>query len=402
MNIDPEEDYYFDISYFDNLKDCRVKGAIGLVDWIELIEASEYSDLITYARGLDETAKDEIKVNQIPCVTINFKYKKYKKKENCIGATGLMYIDIDAPDFDISILNKEYVRCYYKSFSGKGYGIIVKVDGLTEQNFDATYFSVCTKLGIAQYVDLGAKKSSQFNVLSFDKELFDNPFSKIFNSINTPLIENNRRERRAYSTEWGVNNVRFSNRQDYIKNDEDYFVDFGNIEIIECKLLFKKVSRRRNDILLSYCTNLLYLNPNIYYERLYKIMGAVNFHNFYNPVDEEQLNRIVNSVISYHEQGSLKPHPQKKKGSIVFNDKVKNKYSKEEKFAIVRDINCKNRIEKSKEKIKNIISKWDFEKFGKITQISIVKNHSISKKTVEKYYSIFKEEIKIINSKFAS
>jgi len=391
----------FTITTFKNLSNCRVTGQINFSEWLLKIKNGDFAEEINLARN-DDSQKDFIKVNKVPCVTINFNYNNYKNSKNCSSATGLLYIDIDAPDFDISIIDKSLVRAYYKSFGNKGYGIVVKVDGLTSDNFESTYFSICDKLGISQYVDLGAKKASQFNVMSFDTDLFDNPNSRIFSSFSTPLLENNRRERRAYSTEWGVTNVRFSNRQDYIKGDDEYFVDFGNIEIIEAKLLYKKVSKNRNNILLAYCTNLLFLNPQIYYDRLYKIMRAVNENNFTNPVDDNQLNRILNSVIGYHNSGELIPIPQKKKGSIIFSEKVKNKYTKEEKFAIVRKLNCENTAKKTKLKLENIIKNWDYSLHGKITQVNIVRNHPISKKTVEKYYKFFIEIIKISNSKFGS
>lgn len=398
--IDPKPDNY-SITLFNNLSDCRVKSIIDLEDWLSMIKKSDYSDRICFARNNPEFY-DIIKVNEIPCVTLNFNYSKYKKGSNCIGSTGLLYIDIDAPDFNIKNIDKSLVRAYYKSFGGNGYGIIVKVEGLSKENFEATYFSVCDKLNILPYVDLGAKKETQFNVLPLDKDLFSNPYSKIFNSISTPLLVTNKRERRAYSTEWGVNNIRFDNKQDFIKDGEDYYINLEGFEIVEAKLLYKKVSKNRNNILLAYCNNIVYLNPNIYFDRLFKIMSAVNQNNFSNPLEEVQLYRVINSVLNYLDDGTLQPIYGKKKRKIVFSNNSSNYKTKEEKFKLVREVNAQIKRNKSISKITEIIKNWDFKELGKITQKAIVKNHSVSKKTVEKYYSIFIDDIKIINSKFGS
>lgn len=117
----------------------------------------------------------------------------------------------------------------------------------------------------------------------------------------------------------------------------------------------------------------------------------------YNNFDENITNIILNAV------------------NLIYSDKVvkilNSKIKKESKHKIslqdkinqlgeARKLNCEQVQEKTKQKLNAIIENWDFEKLGKITQISIVKNHPISKKTVEKYYKIFIEYIKITNSKF--
>ena len=115
----------------------------------------------------------------------NFNFNGYKNKSNITTPTGLMYIDIDAPDFKIKNINKSDIFAYYKSFGGKGYSIVVRVDNLTESNFNETYAYICSKLNISDYVDLGAKKTTQFNVVSYDEGMHLNTNSKIFKSIKT-------------------------------------------------------------------------------------------------------------------------------------------------------------------------------------------------------------------------
>jgi predicted transcriptional regulator len=389
-----EKDNYI-LDYFYCTKNCNVIKQISVYDWFNCIKEGEYSDLILKARN-GELDYDTTKTEQLPCVVYNFNFNGYKNKSNIVAPTGLLYVDIDAPDFKIENVNKSDIFAYYKSFGGKGYSIVIRVDGLTEDNFNETYAYVCSKLEISNYVDLGAKKTTQFNVLSYDENLYLNTKSKIFKSINlSPLCEINKKKK-AYSTQWGENgnNVRFDNRADYLENEESVIKNIEGFDFIQAKLLYKKVSKNRNNILLAYCTNLVWLNPNIYEDRLHAIMTAVNFNNFTNPVDEPQLQRIISSILKYKKEGTLRPT------GVIKRKALFGKYcglSKNEKLAVCREVSSESKEKASREKIQNILDCWDFVKLGKITQQSIYKNHNISKKTIEKYYKDYKKEIEMLN-----
>ena len=388
------QDYKLD--FFNCTKNCNVIKQISVYEWFEFIKRGDFSIEILSARN-GNTNYDEVKTSKVPCVTYNFTFSKYKNTENISKPTGLLYIDIDAPDFKIENIDKKLVFAFYKSFGGKGYSIIVKVDNLSKNNFEETYAYICGQLGISDYVDLGAKKTTQFNVVSFDKELYLNKDSKIFKSINITTLSETNKKRKAYSTQWGVNGnyVRFDNRDDYLQNKEGFIKNIEGFDFIQAKLLYKKVSKNRNNILLAYCTNIVYLNPNIYEDRLHSILSAVNFNNFTNPVDEAQLQRIMHSVLKYEKEGVLYPCGVIKRKAL-FGENCN--MTKNEKLAICREISAESKEKNSKEKMKSILESWDFTKFKKITQKSIYENNPISKKTVEKYYSEFKKEIEFLNN----
>ena len=390
-----EKDNYV-LDYFYCTKNCNVIKQISVYDWFDYIKTGVFSENILKARS-GELDYDKVKTELLPCIVYNFNFNGYKNKSNITTPTGLMYIDIDAPDFKIKNINKSDIFAYYKSFGGKGYSIVVRVDNLTESNFNETYAYICSELGISDYVDLGAKKTTQFNVVSYDENLYLNTNSKIFKSINiTPLSEINKKKK-AYSTQWGENGntVRFDNRADYLDNEESVIKNINGFDFIQAKLLYKKVSKNRNNILLAYCTNLVWLNPNIYEDRLHSIMTAVNYNNFTNPVDELQLQRVISSILKYRKEGALQPI------GVIKRKALFGKYcglSKNEKLAVCREISSEAKEKTSKEKIQNILDCWDFEKLGKITQQSIYKNHNISKKTVEKYYKEYKKDIENLNN----
>jgi len=385
-----EKDNFF-VNTYRNTKSPTVLNTISIYEWFEKIKSSEYCDLITSARE-DENIYDITKLTKIPCITVNYLFDKYKENKNIIEGTGLMYIDIDAPDFDVTMLELSSVFALYKSFGGKGYSIIVKVDGLTDSNFKETYSYICYELGISEYVDNSAIKMTQFNVLSYDKDILVNPLSKIFKSINTtPQSELRRREKKAYSTEGGVfdGNIRFNNKNDYLKDDTTYVINTDGMLFIECKPLFKRVDTNRNNILLAYCTNLVILNPHISFKRAESIMSSINSHNFNNPVDKDWIKRIVISVFKYKEQGTLEPIFSKKKRIGLFGKECG--LDKLEILSIMRGVMSEKRKKESIQKLYQILENWDYSFFGNVSQKKIYTNFPISKKTVEKYYKIVKE-----------
>jgi hypothetical protein len=124
-------------------------------------------------------------------------------------------------------------------------------------------------------------------------------------------------------------------------------------------------------------------------------MSSVNNVACAIPIDEEQLHRVVDSVMKYKSDGTLQPHITKKKRKIVFAQDTK--LSRLEKLEICREELCKRCSDISTMKLYSIIEAWDFEKMGQISQPKIYNNHRISKKTVEKYWKHFKEYVAEMN-----
>lgn len=142
----------------------------------------------------NEKLYDEYKAC-VPCITPNFLYRNTHEDINIIRPTGLLYIDIDPKkgqpfDFDPKILDKSKIYSYFKTFSGIGYGILVKVEGLTKENFKDTFHAICQDLGISQYFDKNARKASQYLALSYDPDVYFNPDSFLFSSVTktAPLL----------------------------------------------------------------------------------------------------------------------------------------------------------------------------------------------------------------------
>ena len=226
----------FQINAYKSIKSPKVDSTIPITDWFTLIKNSSYSDLITKAR-LGNLDYDKTK-GSLPCVTYNFVFDGYKTNENIITSTGLIYIDIDNPTFDINKLDTSKVHSYYRSFGGKGYAVLVKVSGVTLNNFDSTYASVTNELGLIEYVDIQAAKATQFNVLSFDSNIFINDNAYTFSSVVAPPSMVIRKKEKAYTLDRGAEYkpLRFDDANE-IPVEGLYTVNWDGWDNIKCFML---------------------------------------------------------------------------------------------------------------------------------------------------------------------
>lgn len=390
------------VNWYNSIKQPQVVSTIPVNTWLDKIRDSSYKDIILKARA-GELDYNKTKAS-LPCVTYNFLFNRYKKDENITAGTGLLYIDIDKEGFDIKMIDKSKVFAYYRSFGGAGYSIVVQVRNLSAKSFKSTYLGVVSELDISDYVDTQAIKATQFNVLSYDPELFVNPYSHVFSSATNVAPQSvviRGEEKRAYTSEGGAKSfssnlaIRYDNL-DSISITGDYIVNWQGYDYIKCFIPMKKVKVRRNDFLMSYCNNLVWLNPNICPEKVIQLLDNVNQFACAVPVDVDQIKRVVGSIFRYQQQGSLSPIYFNKQRKIVFDKQ--SKLTKEEKLDICRSEVAQKRVSDSKQKLYNLLEGWDFDEYGKITQRKVYKHFSISKKTVEKYWSEFKDYVSELNN----
>jgi hypothetical protein len=327
-----------------------------------------------------------------------------------------MYIDIDNPLFSPELLNKDDVFALYHSFGGKGYACIVKVSGITKENFKTTYLHVCSLLGIEEFIDKNAVKASQFNVLSYDPDLYVNYYSTIFNSIekdptadsictfksssNTnakhPTAEVLLKEEEAYTTATGYS-YRYNNLDEF-QIEGDYAVDWNGKPVTKVFIQKKKVTGNRNNILLSTANNFVLLNPTVPRHELFDKLQSTN-KKFVEPVDDAHIFRVIDTIFKQQKNGTLTPKNAKPR-YIFFNPK--SKLSKEDKLAICRQEYGKYRTDEVLQRIYNAIENWDFVAHGKITKAKLATTQIEGKKvacmnTLDKYWSQFKSFVKELN-----
>jgi len=402
-----------ELNVYDNIRSPQVKDFITIEEWFFLIKESKYSQLIVQARsfGKAHLIYDSVKAT-LPAITYNFTFRSRKTNDNIVSNTGLLYIDIDDLSFDISILDTSKVFAFYKSYGGLGYSLLVQVDGLNKDNYELTYSSICQDLGLSNYHDKGAKKCTQFNVLSYDPDIFINYNSFIFSSSLSSLIINIDfstpsiviKKEKTYTTVEVEKvkdkpiDIRFNNLNE-IEVDGEYSVNWEGWDFINCWMPFRRIATgRRNNTLLSYTNNLVWLNPNITISMTENILSRVNNKICEEPVSYAQIKRIVSSIFNYKKDGLLKPIYNFKPRKIVFAKSCG--LSREQKLAKCRELLNQKRTNDSINNLYTIIENWDFIKYGKIGQTLIHKNFPISKKTVEKYWFEFKEYVMDLNNQY--
>jgi hypothetical protein len=400
------------LNLYNNVSSPSVVKDVSVGDWFSMIKGSDYSDLIMGARS-GELDYEKVKSSQMPCVTYNFLYDSYKKDSNIISPTGLIYFDIDDPSFNPDSVDKSKVYAMYRSFGGLGWAIIVKVDGLTKENFAYNYTLIAKNIGAEGFVDINARKASQFSILSFDKDIYVNDNTITFVAEETKyctqtcVIRNlergiyTRRGAISEATDVESSNIplRFDNLGD-IEFEGDFTTNWDGYDWVKCWIPMKKLRSNRNSTLLSYCNNLVWLNPHITKERTIRIMCSVNEIAFIKPLDKKKVLGVVDSIFTYLSEGGLKPLMSDRKRKIVF--KKNSDLTADDKRSIVLALCSEKKVEESRRKIYSILEDWDFCKYGKVSSVKIYKNFPVSKKTVGKYWKEFKSYASSLNETFKS
>ncbi len=125
---------------------------------------------------------DYIKSNHIECVTWNCAVNGRRKKSEINNVSGYIYMDID----DFSIISQEkalailkdnglsFVKAAWKSFGQNGLGFLIKVDGLTVENFSSTWANYANRFkeDLNIIIDPATKDITRINVISYDEDIF--------------------------------------------------------------------------------------------------------------------------------------------------------------------------------------------------------------------------------------
>jgi hypothetical protein len=395
------------INVYDAVNKPTVTNTIDVFEWFKSIKTptKRTFELIDTTRNYypKGSGQYDYAKKQLPAVTYNFLFDGYKKDDNIKNSTGLLFIDVDKPEFDISILNTGHTFSYYKSFGGSGYHILVKATNVTKENFNEYYKQVCKELNIEKYVDTDAIKKTQFSITSYDPNIFINNDAQPFLYKEEKQIASNP----MYITKKGehlhgiggkkYNDVRYSNLEEIketLNFENPYYTDWDGIDVIECRIKSNKIKEgKRKSSLFAYCTNFVILNEQLDEMELINVLMKVNNSMCNIPLNYKEVKDIVTTVLKYKKDGTLTPIYTKRK--IVFEGN--NQYNKEEKLEIVGSLINEHRKEQSKEKLYSIIENWNFDINGKISVRSITKNSNMNIKTISKYYPEFKEYINELN-----
>ena len=365
---------------------------------------------------------DKLK-STIPTVRFNFNFKEKATNNNIIKSTGYIYIDVD--DYCID-LDNDYIFASWKSVSNNGYSILVKVDGLTIDNFKDVYNYISNDI-LNLPTDNGARKPTQQTVISYDPNLYLNTNSKIVNikelnilndlkeikkgdiyhikkeeetyTLNVPFLEN------IFSSEdidKSLNNI-FNSKD--IKEDKlklngigDYFngeyknvpyIIFNEKEKICIPFLPKKIyPGSRNKIMYFILSQMALMNKKNISEKTLKTLANDINDRFVEKYDKNKINSIIKSILTQLKENKLEEYKNSER-RIIFNPNIN--ISKEEKQKIVGKELGRVKTDKTKGEIEDCLSLWDFSIDGKITQKKVSEKINKNERTIKRYWT---DEIK--------
>lgn len=345
---------------YKNCESPQVTDSVDSTQWFEFIRTGQHScfDQIRTARSICDTKEiyDELKRTSISAVTFNFNFQKRKNNKNISGPTGLMFFEVDEPSFQITSLDPNKVHCCYRSLSGRGLHIIVRVSGLTPSNFDSTYDSISQQLGIKHIICSGSRKMSQFSVMSYDPCLFHNPDSFIFSPTTlTGVGENNKV---SFSLSYreqihiGLNDTFFKYSDiETICEPEQVVEERQGIRVVSCFLPeFIKMGERTRS-LFNYCLRLVHCNPDKTLEQVFYHLAKTNEKRCEVPLPEKEVRTIVQIIFKYKQEGTLNPKGTQRK--IIFGKKTGMNIKEKQSYSA--KVVGQWRTEKTRERIKEAL-----------------------------------------------
>lgn len=391
------------INTYKNVKSPYVNNTVWYTDILEEIRTGKrYGELISKARyyGKVSLIFDEIKTTQLPTYTVNATFNGRRRTDSILGYTGFLYLDIDGTT-KINLENP-YIYATYKSISGTGRGVIVRVRGLNINNLKTTYRSIGELLDINP--DYSCADITRQVVISYDPEIVINLNSKVYNVCESeedkerynkplPTIKKGISSDLMYHT--ATKDIRWDNLDEY--EIDDYYRIFDEkiqtIEIYVPRVI--KVGRRYYTISIL-INNIVYLNPRLTNERVYGFLMMLN-SRCQEPLSKSELYKIQKNILLKRDIGELEP---------IYNRTRRVIFSEDCPMSIRRKItgiaSGLVRSENSLQKIQIALDDWDLFK-GKVTNVELAKAANVHLNTVKKYLREvieLKEQKEIINNQF--
>ena len=257
------------------------------------------------------------------CVNFNFLFDKYRSDKHIISSTGLLYYDFDSADAitSLSKIDKNKILLLNKSFGGNGYSMVVKANGITKENFNVSYVSIATELGINNLFDASAVKKIQPTVLSFDSDAIYNPDSIVFNAINTEKVSFSSNmssflyfPRNDTFFKYNSNSFRITNASDYVDENNVYQVFSDGISVAKIDIPRNIPVGNRTKTIMAIANQVITINPWINFEEALKRILSFNDIITKERLTYNEIVGIVKRLFKYKAEGTLKP----------INNKIRN------------------------------------------------------------------------------
>lgn len=384
----------FRVTKYGHAKDIIVQTTVSVDEILETIKnGNEYLPIIEEARkiGKGNAEYDIIKTENLPTFRFNFLFKDSVSNRNIIAPTGLIYLDADNIDW---IPFNKYVYASWKSLSNSGYSILVKVDGLTQDNFKEVYEELSFIIGIK--TDIGARKPVQQTVLSYDCNLYNNPYSLTYIYSKKEKVSSSTIKEKKEVGIGGcdtlhrkkkLGTIRFNDINDYFPDETRKYIVFKDKKMI-CNPFIPRVIKEgtRNSTLFFLLSQYALLNP-LHGETFLLSIGRTIVSKMHPPLKEQELKSTVRKILQGREDKTLTLHYNEAR-RVLFNPKLK--LSRKEIMQIVNRELGNIRKELTRAIIYDALESWDSEIDGKLIQVSLAEKAKLGVSTIKRYWKEFK------------
>lgn len=373
----------------------------------------EHLKQVEYARTLERGSEEYkvIKIHKLPAITINFNFSDQIKGEYLVESTGYLYIDVDNMTEQDLEINTAYVCAYWRSLSNTGLTLVVKVDGLTPDNFKIATQEIAKLLDIP--FDKRAVSIDRLTVLSYDPNAYYNDNVEIFpvaEMIPVEFVQDNSavstEKNTQYNTIIKTNSIgydyigyklRFNNLDELLQQydivfDESGLYDFGKDSKLKYSLIyvpFRKILKgERENILKSIAYQLIALNKTADKDLILKYLYAINYGKMSLPLDNSEIEITVNKI--YKDLKDVEPLLNAER-RFIYNIS-KNLTPTEKRRLSIKQIH-QDRANKTQSELLEIMRNWDYDLYGKMTIKKLAKVAIKNPKTVQTYYTKLKTDI---------
>jgi hypothetical protein len=183
----------YKFSMYNNLYSSQTPdGELDINGLIEVIKYGYLKPIIEELRCADAVRYKEIKLANIPGVTLSGVFKA-RNKESLLKHSGLMQVDLDDvnnyEDLFAKLIKDPLTYVCFKSPGGNGIKIIVKILPQAEthlEQFFALERYYKDEYGVV--IDSSCKDVARCLLLSYDPHLYCNPFAAVFEECFTPFV----------------------------------------------------------------------------------------------------------------------------------------------------------------------------------------------------------------------
>lgn len=369
---------------------------------------TEHVYLVQYARTLERGSIDyqKIKKYQLPAISINFNFSDgYIVGKNVAESTGYLYIDVDGKTEQDLEINTAYVCAYWRSLSNTGLTLVVKVDGLTPDNFKIATQEIANLLRIP--FDNKAVSIDRLTVLSYDPNAYYNENVEVF-TVAELISEQSAKLSSTDSIDFrdtiikdkpligiqrgGKIRVKYNNLDETIQGMDIIYDDRGIYDCGQDKVRYhsafipKRVKEgNREKVLGLYAKRLLFLNPDLDKKTLSKMIFYANMVNLMTPLENNEVWGIIDKAFNKRDY----PRTNKTK-RFFFQDVTLTAVEKSRKCLEIINQEKRERTQEKKNIISELFCNWNCHENGKITPKKIMELTGLKKTMV---YNYFKENI---------